>query len=382
MQNPLASRDILPTEPGSGVFVGRIRQDGPDHAPRPVVLRGQDLVDLSGLAPTLSDLFERAAPARAAGAHDGKRLCSLDRALLETRLLAPCDFQAIKACGVTFTQSLLERLAEEQAQGGATEAGRRRAALERRIGTALAGVRPGSPESRALKEAMLAEGSWSQYLEVGFGPDPEVFTKAQPLSAVGCGASLALHPGSRWCVSEPEIVLAVNSRREVVGASLGNDLTLRDFEGRSALLLGQAKDFNASCAIGPFVRLFDADFGMDRVRQAGVELRVEGDDGFVEHGTNDMSRISRDPESLVAAAAGGHHWYPDGLMLFLGTMYVPYGDRDGPGSGFTHKAGDRVSIHSPALGTLVNPLEDAGSVPPWTLGARALARALCREHST
>ncbi len=372
----LAPHDILPSDVASGTFIGRVWLDGPDPGPRPVVLRDSELSDLSGLAPTVSDLFELPHLVEQIHSHPGARLCSLEQALRNGNLLAPCDLQAIKACGVTFASSLLERMIEEKARGNPDEAKAHRAVLEQQIGGTLASLSPGSLAAESLKKSMIHNETWSQYLEVGIGPDPEIFTKAQPMSAVGCGASIGLRPGSGWSVSEPELVLAVGSNGQTVGASLGNDLTLRDFESRSALLLGQAKDNNASCAIGPFVRLFDEEFTLDDVRQATVELQIKGEDLFEDHGANVMSAISRDPEDLVAATIGKVHQYPDGMMLFLGTMFVPDKDRDGPGSGFTHKPGDRVDVSSALLGTLANEIVYSDQAPPWIFGTRALARSL------
>jgi len=368
--------DILPPDHTSARLVGRVWVDDGHPGPRTVTLSGEELLDISTLAPTMSDLLALERPAQALADAGDQRICSLQEALDMGALLAPPDLQAIKACGVTFAASLIERVIEERARGNPEQMEEHRIELERRIGGSLAGLQPGSDAASRLKESMIEDGSWSQYLEVGIGPDAEVFTKAQPMSAVGCGAGIGLHPRSEWSVSEPEVVLAVSPGGRAVGASLGNDFTLRDFEGRSALLLGHAKDYNASCAIGPFIRLFDEHFTMEDVRQAEVKLRVRGADGFEEEGTNRMTEISRDPEQLLDAAAGRLHQYPDGMMLFLGTMFVPRRDRSGSGSGFTHLPGDRVSVSSPRLGTLINKVIYSDQAPPWTFGIRALASSL------
>jgi fumarylacetoacetate (FAA) hydrolase family protein len=288
-------------------------------------------------------------------------------------LIAPCDVQAIKACGVTFAVSLIERVIEEQAGGDPQKAREARAAISSVIGSDLSKIRPGSPAAVKLKAELEQRGAWSQYLEVGIGPDAEVFSKAQPMSAVGFGADVGLLPASVWNNPEPEIVLAVNASGQVVGATLGNDVNLRDIEGRSALLLGKCKDNNASCAIGPFVRLFDERFTLDSVREATVSLRVQGgDDGFELEGTSRMREISRDPLDLVAQTQGAHHQYPDGFMLFLGTMFSPIKDRDAPGAGFTHHLGDIVTISTPELGALVNTVGHCTEIAPWTFGVRKL----------
>lgn len=375
MKLQLGGRDVLPADHAAGTLVGRVQIDRPLPGPRTCILRGGSLHDLSALAPTLSDLFDLPHAAAAAAAHEGEQLCTLEHAMRQHLLLAPCDLQSIKATGVTFAGSLIERVIEERAGGDAHAAAELRSELGARLGV-LSGVRPGTPQAMELRRALMDKGLWSQYLEVGIGPDAEIFTKAQPLSAVGCGAQIGLHPASKWNNSEPEIVLAISSRGSIVGATLGNDLNLRDFEGRSALLLGRAKDNNASCAIGPFVRLFDAGYGLDDVRAAEIRMSIEGPDGFRCTGTSYMREISRDPEELVAAAIGACNQFPDGLMLFLGTMFVPTMDRGEPGSGFSHLAGDVVRISSPRLGTLCNVVTTSDRAPPWRFGMRALAASL------
>jgi fumarylacetoacetate (FAA) hydrolase family protein len=341
------------------------------------------LVDITTEVSTMSDLLERADALQVAAHAPGESLGPVAAVLQQSlqtggdtaalHLLAPNDLQAIKACGVTFAVSLLERVIEEQAGGDAARAAVVRQELLQTLGSDLSSIKPGSEAAERLKADLIRRGAWSQYIEVGIGPYAEVFTKSQPLSAVGLGAAVGLHPESAWNNPEPEIVLAVNSRAEVRGATLGNDVNLRDIEGRSALLLGKAKDNNGSCAIGPFIRLFDEHFTLDTVREAEVRLLIEGaDDDFRLDGVSRMREISRDPLDLVAQACGPHHQYPDGFMLFLGTMFSPIKDRDGSGKGFTHHLGDRVSIASPALGTLVNTVQRSDAIAPWTFGSRAL----------
>jgi fumarylacetoacetate (FAA) hydrolase family protein len=276
---------------------------------------------------------------------------------------------------------MLERVIEEQARGDAARAEAVRRSIVAVIGDNLSRIRPGSPEAARLKEVLIAERVWSQYLEVGIGPDAEIFTKAQPMSAVGTGADVGIHPKSEWNNPEPEIVLAVNSRGETVGATLGNDVNLRDFEGRSALLLGKAKDNNASCGLGPFIRLFDEHFGIDDVRRCDLAMQVTGAGGFVMNGSSSMSQISRDPLELVKHVIGAHHQYPDGVMFFLGTMFAPTQDRHGPGQGFTHEVGDVVTVSTPTLGMLVNRVNTSDKIAPWTYGARALMRDLARRKA-
>ncbi|WP_445322993.1 fumarylacetoacetate hydrolase family protein [Ramlibacter sp. AN1133] len=377
----------LPADAQQATLVGRVWIEGQG----PVLVRADDqaIYDLSKLAPTCSALLELPDPAAAVQAHHAPRLASLhevianssaDKRVDETPwLLAPCDLQAIKAAGVTFVASMLERVIEEQARGNPALAESVRREVVAVIGDDLSKVRPGSPDAMRLKEVLVARKLWSQYLEVGIGPDAEIFTKSQPLSAVGTGAEIGIHPGSEWNNPEPEIVLVVNSRGETVGATLGNDVNLRDFEGRSALLLGKAKDNNASCAIGPFIRLFDAQFGIDEVRQAELSMKVIGPEGFQLSGSSNISMISRDPLDLVEHAIGPNHQYPDGLVLFLGTMFAPTQDRHGPGLGFTHMVGDIVAIATPSLGTLVNRVNTSDRIEPWRYGAGALMRDLARR---
>jgi fumarylacetoacetate (FAA) hydrolase family protein len=377
----------LPADAQQATLVGRVWIEGQG----PVLVRAdhESVYDLSRLAPTCSALLELPDPAAAVRGHAAPRIASVaeviansgaDARVDETPwLLAPCDLQAVKASGVTFVASMLERVIEEQARGNPALAEAVRKEVVAVIGGDLSKVRPGSPEAAQLKQVLLAKNLWSQYLEVGIGPDAEIFTKSQPMSAVGTGAEIGIHPKSEWNNPEPEIVLVVNSRAETVGATLGNDVNLRDFEGRSALLLGKAKDNNASCAIGPFIRLFDAGFGMADVRRADLSMKVQGAEGFRMDGASSLSMISRDPLDLVGHAIGPNHQYPDGLVLFLGTMFAPTQDRFGPGQGFTHAVGDLVAISTPRLGTLVNRVNTSDRIEPWRYGAGALMRDLARR---
>jgi fumarylacetoacetate (FAA) hydrolase family protein len=377
----------LPRDADDALLVARVWQGG--LGPVLVRVTREGVFDLSALAPTMAQLLERDAPAAAVRGHAAPRIAATQDVLANSAhdarnpalpwLLAPCDLQAIKAAGVTFVASMLERVIEEQARGDASRAETVRAAVVAVIGDNLSAGRPGSPEAMRLKDVLLSQGMWSQYLEVGIGPDAEIFTKSQPMSAVGTGALVGIHPGSQWNNPEPEIVLAVDSRGRVQGAALGNDVNLRDFEGRSALLLGKAKDNNASCAIGPCIRLFDDGFGIDDVRNCDLAMEVRGADGFVMQGASSLAKISRDPLDLVAQACGAHHQYPDGFMLFLGTMFAPTQDRFGPGQGFTHAVGDVVTVHTAKLGTLANRVTTSDAAPPWTYGTAALMRDLARR---
>jgi fumarylacetoacetate (FAA) hydrolase family protein len=381
---------VLPHDADNALLIGRVWRHGAIPGPSVVVVRQGEVFDISAHAPTVADLFERddlLAVARDARAESLGPVRDLldnafrsDQASDQLRLLAPCDVQAIKACGVTFAVSLLERVIEEQAGGDASRAHALRREMQECIGSDLSAIRPGTASADKLKQDLIARGLWSQYMEVGIGPDAEVFSKSQPMSAVGHGADIGLHPDSKWNNPEPEIVLAVNSKSRVVGASLGNDVNLRDIEGRSALLLGKAKDNNGSCAIGPFIRLFDEHFTLDTIRNAELSMLIEGeDDGFRLEGVSRMQEISRDPLDLVGQASGRHHQYPDGFMLFLGTMFSPIKDRDGPGAGFTHHLGDRVSIATPSLGALINHVQRSDAIAPWTFGVRALYQNLSRR---
>lgn len=369
--------DYLPQDWRSGVFAGRILgADGPCV----VLLRNGRLVDVTEAAPTLSDLLARADAVSVAGRDVGpvedltaRSAWGDDDGL---RLLAPADLQCIKASGVTFAVSAMERVIEERARGDAAAAEAIRADLGRRIGGDLKAVAPGSQQAQALKAALIADGLWSQYLEVAIGPDAEIFTKAPVLSAVGLGAEVGVRADSSWNNPEPEVAIVCDGTGRIVGATLGNDVNLRDFEGRSALLLGKAKDNNASAALGPFIRLFDDDFTLDDVRAADVRLEVDGEDGFRLEGVSSMALISRDPEILAAQTLGANHQYPDGFVLYLGTMFAPVEDRDAPGQGFTHKVGDRVRVSSPRLGVLENRVTTCDRAPPWTFGVGALMRNL------
>jgi len=384
--NDLLTLDCLPSDWRDATLVGRAWLPGAPAGPSPIALRPNgDIVDLAAFEPAMSQLLARNDRVALARAAPGKVIGTVAALLANSgdgknagraSLLAPNDLQAIKASGVTFVQSLLERVIEEQARGDTGKAEAIRAQVTRILGDNLASVKPGSREADEIKRVLVAQGAWSQYLEVGIGPDAEIFTKSQVMSAVGLGAEVGLHPKSSWNNPEPEIVLAITAAGETVGATLGNDVNLRDFEGRSALLLGKSKDNNASCAIGPFIRLFDERFGIDDVRRAELALEITGTDGFVLDGVSPMNKISRDPLDIVTHAWGPFHQYPDGFMLFLGTMFAPVKDRGAPGMGFTHKLGDLVSISTPKLGRLVNRVTTSDQAAPWTFGISALMRNL------
>ncbi|MGO4441234.1 fumarylacetoacetate hydrolase family protein [Rhizobium sp. RAF56] len=366
----------------TGTFVGRIWR--PEFGgPALVVVRDGKLFDITSKEiPTIRDLLEKDDPSAYLRSQRGAAIATLDEAFAgkadasQTHLLSPIDLQAIKACGVTFARSMIERVIEERAAGNPDLALKIRERVTEIIGDSLRNLKAGSPEAAKVKAALIEEGVWSQYLEVGIGPDAEVFSKSQIMSSVGHGADVGLHPISRWNNPEPEIVLAVDSQGRIKGATLGNDVNLRDVEGRSALLLGKAKDNNASCAIGPFIRLFDETYSIDDVRNAELGLKVEGEDGYVLNGRSCMKEISRDPLDLVAQTIGRHHQYPDGLVLFMGTLFAPVEDRDVAGQGFTHKIGDIVTISNPELGALTNRVRLSTDCAPWTFGVSHLMRNL------
>jgi fumarylacetoacetate (FAA) hydrolase family protein len=391
MELTLSLKDSLPHDGTAGTLVGRAWMPGTPGGPSVVLAKDNALYDLTARYPTLSALLNSGNPTEATqrAGREAKRLCSLDACLANSPsdrrapdtpyLLAPADLQALKACGVTFVLSMLERVIEERAKGDPKAAEGIRTAINNEIGGDLARVKPGSAEAERLKQALIQRGLWSQYLEVGIGPYAEVFTKSQPMSGVGTGADIGIHPESSWNNPEPEVVLAVNASGTIVGATLGNDVNLRDFEGRSALLLGRAKDNNASCALGPFIRLFDDTFTLDDLRSLVVTVRVDGPDQFVLEDSSSMAKISRDVTDLASQTLSKNHQYPDGFMLFCGTMFAPIKDRDAPGEGFTHKVGDIVTIANPKLGALINRVRHSSDIAPWTFGTGALMTNLAQR---
>ena len=385
---PTDAAELLPDDGCAGALVGRAWV--PDAGgPSVVAIREDGVIDVTASFPTMRALTESPDPAAAAAAATGPVLGTLDDLVANTPperrdparpwLLSPIDLHVVKAAGVTFPVSMLERVIEERARGDQDAAGAIRAEIHGVLGGSLDSLRPGSPEAVDLKAFLVDRGWWSQYLEVGIGPDAEVFTKAPVLATVGACVDVDSTPTSAWNNPEPEIVLVVASDGRIVGASLGNDVNLRDVEGRSALLLGKAKDNNASAAVGPFVRLFDATYDLDALRRSVVTLSVAGDDGYRLDGASELARISRDPAELVAQVVGAHHRYPDGFALYLGTMFAPVDDRDEPGRGFTHHDGDLVRIAEPRLGALVNRVRSSESAEPWTFGIDDLYRSLARR---
>ena len=389
MRTRLTETLTLPRDGTSGALAGRVWR--PELAgPSVVAVRADGVWDISAAAPTMRDLCESTDPARIVRETKGERIGALGDILANTAaatrdagrpsMLAPVDLQAIKAAGVTFARSMLERVIEEQAKGSPEKAEAIRDSVNRQLGGDLRRLKPGSPQALELKKTLIAAGAWSQYLEVGIGEDAEIFTKAQPMAAVGHGMDAGLHPRSTWNNPEPEVVLVVSSKGRIVGATLGNDVNLRDFEGRSALLLSKAKDNNASAAIGPLVRFFDDGFSLDTVRRMEVTLTVDGPEGFRLAGRSSMSEIARDPADLAAEMCGATHQYPDGAVLYLGTMFAPTEDRGAPGMGFTHKPGDIVTISAPELGSLTNRMQHADRAAPWTFGTADLMRNLARRR--
>jgi fumarylacetoacetate (FAA) hydrolase family protein len=381
----LTTKELLPEDGTRGTLVGRVWLPQL-NGPATVAVRADGVFDVTARFATVSALCEQDDPATALRGFKGQRIGDLGIIAANTPpdrrdpqkpwLLAPLDLQVLKAAGVTFAISMLERVIEERARGNPASAEAIRKEVVRLVGDDFSKLKPGSPEAMRLKQVLVEQGAWSQYLEVGIGPDAEVFTKAPVLSSVGTGMDAGLHPKSTWNNPEPEVVLAVSSDGKTVGATLGNDVNLRDFEGRSALLLSKAKDNNASCAVGPLLRLFDQSFSLDDVRKMDVGLTVKGQDGFVLEGHSSISKISRDPTDLVAQTIGPVHQYPDGFALFLGTMFAPVKDRDAPGQGFTHKRDDIVTIAAPQLGKLVNRMRNSDECEPWTFGVGALMKNL------
>ncbi|MFL6580783.1 MAG: fumarylacetoacetate hydrolase family protein [Burkholderiales bacterium] len=389
----LIAEKVLPADVQRATLIGRAWVPGRNAGPSPVLVADDKVWDLARVVATVSELLNLQDPvkvARDAVLSGWARPIGTVADLIENShadrrttakpyLLAPCDLQALRACGVTFVSSMLERVIEEHAKGDLEKADEIRGSIGAEIGTEIKTIKPGSPEAKRVKESLIRRNLWSQYLEVGIGPDAEVFNKSQPMSAVGLGAEIGVRADSSWNNPEPEVVLAINRAGQIVGAALGNDVNLRDFEGRSALLLGKAKDNNGSCAIGPFIRLFDRDYGIENLRRTHIQIEITGPDGYQLSGESHLSNISRDPLDLASQAVNRTHQYPDGTMLFLGTQFAPVQDRDQPGKGFTHKVGDVVSIRADTLGMLVNRVNHCDKVAPWTFGINDLMHNLSKR---
>ena len=368
--------NCLPEDGYAGTLITRVELPGANGGPTVAMIREDGVYDIMSVATTVTALMELDNPAASVkSATLGPKLGNLADLLVNAvangrdtskpYLLAPCDLQALKAAGVTFAASMLERVIEERAKGDPQRAVEIRKEINQSIGVDLSEIVPGSDGAQRLKDELIERDLWSQYLEVAIGPDAEVFTKSQPLSGVGPGADVGLHPRSTWNNPEPEVAVIVNSNGDIKGATLGNDVNLRDFEGRSALLLSKAKDNNASCGVGPFIRLFDDTYSLDDLRKCDLSMEVTGEDGYVLQGASSMSQISRDPADIVEQTIGRVHQYPDGFVLMLGTMFAPTEDRDTPGEGFTHKIGDIVSISTPSLGRLINRVDTSDKCEPW-----------------
>jgi fumarylacetoacetate (FAA) hydrolase family protein len=383
LEGALTPEVALPDDHLRATLVGRVwRADV--AGPSVVSIRGDTVCDISESAPTITDVLNADDPLEVVG--DGKPIGEVSAILFNSAhtrrethtpwFLAPVDLQPVKASGVTFAASLLERVIEEQAGGDRTRADQIRREVTEIIGSDLARIEPGSEGALRLKERLIDQGMWSQYLEVGIGPDAEIFTKAAPMSSVGTGAEVGILASSEWNNPEPELAIYASSGGRIVGVSLANDVNLRDIEGRSALLLGKAKDNNAASAVGPFLRLFDTEYTLDDARSAVIDLDVTGEDGFAMHGSSSLDQISRDITVLTGAAIGEHHQYPDGVVLMSGTMFAPIDDRDEPGQGFTHHLRDVVSISSARLGTLVNRVNYSHLAAPWKFGLRDLMQNL------
>jgi 2-dehydro-3-deoxy-D-arabinonate dehydratase len=189
------------------------------------------------------------------------------------------------------------------------------------------------------KDAREVESSDADaYDRVYAAERPELFFKALGWRAVGHGDTVRVREDSHWNVPEPELVLIVNSRMEVVGYTAGNDVSSRDIEGENPLYLPQAKVYDGSCSLGPGIVLCSP----DALRNLGITMSIRRDDGTIFEDEVDTAQMKRRPEEL-AGYLGKELAFPAGALLMTGTGIVP-------GDDFTLKVGDRVVI---SVGELV-----------------------------
>jgi 2-dehydro-3-deoxy-D-arabinonate dehydratase len=248
---------------------------------------------------SLSDILEAEAPGQAAASILDS---SAKIALSEVKLLTPVDEQEIWAAGVTYKRSKTARMEESEAAA-------------------------------------------SCYDRVYDSPRPELFLKATPHRVSGPGQPLRIRVDSEWNVPEPELTLVINTKKTLVGFTIGNDMSSRDIEGDNPLYLPQAKVYNQSAGVGPWITLADS---MPPREEIGISLTIRRDGEVAFEGQTGIDQMARTFEDLIGWL-GRDNSFPAGVMLMTGTGIVP-------DSNFTLQAGDSVDITIDGIGTLSNPI--------------------------
>ena len=264
------------------------------------IVEGEALTVLGASAeyPTLASILEASDPAAVARSLTGKG--ARHQSLASATLLAPIDQQEVWAAGVTYRRSQVARM--EESQGAAV------------------------------------------FYDLVYAADrPEIFFKATPHRVVGPGQPIRIRQDARWNVPEPELALVLNSRLEIAGFTIGNDMSSRDIEGENPLYLPQAKVYDACCGLGPWITLAPA---MPAPADTKIELSITRGGTLAFSGATSVDQMARGFTELAGWLARDNS-FPQGAFLLTGTGVVPSDD-------FTLAPGDVVQITIGGIGTLVN----------------------------